>query len=96
VYELHIRRQVPVRIDGLGVSEEVIRHLVEIEVYDRTVAMSITSSNYMTYDEYDIYSRWQIMTILNRCLSLPMTEEGGLSPLKRVAPMSLQAAKPMT
>jgi hypothetical protein len=54
VYKLHIRRQVPVRIDSLGVSEEVIRHLVEIVVCDRTVAMSITSSNYMMCDESEI------------------------------------------
>ena len=55
VYKPYVRRQVPVRIYGLGVSEEVIRHLVEIEVYDRTVAMSRAVPN--RFDD-NVRSRW--------------------------------------
>lgn len=55
VYKLHIRRQVSVRIDGLGVSEEIVRHLVEMQFCDQVAAMSRAVPN--RFDD-NVRSRW--------------------------------------
>lgn len=55
VYKLHIRRQVPVRIGGLGISEKVVRHFVDIELCDQVVAMSRVVPN--RFDD-NVRSRW--------------------------------------
>ena len=55
VYKPYVRRQVPVRIDGLGVSEEVVRHLVEMQLCDQVVALSRVVPN--RFDD-NVRSRW--------------------------------------